>query len=150
MSDIVVYDNDSVFSVRSCCIIKNKCGEYLFQKKKEDPKDAWALPGGKVKFNESSLCTVHREMKEEFDLDIENYKLISINEYQTKINSKFYHQVVFIYELDQVVDEINCADSELEFCWFKDIDQSITKPTWLAASIKCTTKIGYLNAMKKC
>jgi phosphoglycolate phosphatase len=54
----------------------------------------WGIPGGKIKLGESSLAALHREIKEETDLEIEQVEFVLV---QDCIHSKeFYREAHFV------------------------------------------------------
>lgn len=54
----------------------------------------WGIPGGKTKFGETSIDALHREIKEETDLDISEIKFVLV---QDCIHSKeFYREAHFV------------------------------------------------------
>lgn len=58
------------------------------------------LIGGGVDFGENSLMALKREIKEELDLELEKYRLLSVLENIFVYNGQNGHEVCFIYEAD--------------------------------------------------
>jgi 8-oxo-dGTP diphosphatase len=52
-------------------------GIYMIKKGRGIFKDQWCTPGGKIEFGEDIINTVHREVLEETNLEIENIKFIT-------------------------------------------------------------------------
>jgi phosphoglycolate phosphatase len=86
----------------------------------------WGIPGGKIKWGESSLDALSREIKEETNLEIERVKLVLV---QDCIHSKeFYRDAHFIllnYTGRCVGDPlVKLNDEAREFCWV-NIEQAL-------------------------
>ena len=63
-----------------CGIMYNKKNEILMGKRKKDDPDypnIWEFPGGKLEPNETLEECLHREWKEELNLEIEIYSLLT-------------------------------------------------------------------------
>lgn len=52
-------------------------GIYMIKKGRGIFKDQWCTPGGKIEYGENIIDTVHREVLEETNLEIENIKFIT-------------------------------------------------------------------------
>lgn len=52
-------------------------GIYMIKKGRGIFKDQWCTPGGKIEYGEEIIETVHREVLEETNLEIENIKFIT-------------------------------------------------------------------------
>jgi 8-oxo-dGTP diphosphatase len=65
-----------VFAAMKAVIEHN--GTYLALKQKVGEEYIYDLPGGKVDFGESPYLTLHREVKEEVDLEIEIIKPLGV------------------------------------------------------------------------
>lgn len=64
-------------------------GIYMIKKGRGIFKDQWCTPGGKIEYGENIMDTVHREVLEETNLEIENIKFITYEqtiEYDEKAN----------------------------------------------------------------
>lgn len=58
------------------------------------------LLGGGINYGESSLNALHREFKEELDIELTNCKLLTVSENIFTFNGKPYHEICFIYEAE--------------------------------------------------
>ena len=79
-----------------------KDGKVLLHK--NDNKDNYCLPGGGVKFLESSDETVIREVKEETGMDIKIDEFVSTIENIFEQNGIKFHEIYFIYKASPVGD----------------------------------------------
>jgi len=78
------------FNYRSVAVLLNGT-KVLIHK---SPKDNfWALPGGRVEFNEPANQTVKREMQEELGIDVCVERLLWIVESFFDYNDKSYHEL---------------------------------------------------------
>ena len=60
----------------------------------------YRLLGGGIDFQETSLSAMKREIKEEIDLELENYQLLTISENIFTYNNEPGHEICFIYKAD--------------------------------------------------
>lgn len=63
-------------------LIVNDRGEFFLAKRGRDARNEsgkWEFPGGGVEFGETIEETIIREMKEEYDIDIEIIELLGVN-----------------------------------------------------------------------
>lgn len=60
----------------------------------------YRIPGGHVEFGEKSYDTVIREIKEELNTDIENIKLLGVDENIFVYEGNPGHEMAFIYQAD--------------------------------------------------
>src|SRR5207302_9274157 len=79
----------------------------------------WGIPGGKIKFGESSLTALRREIKEETNLAIEDIKFVLVQD--CVHSTEFFRDAHFIL-LNYICRAINPADLRLndeaeEFQW---------------------------------
>lgn len=97
---------------------------------KSDKDTFYSLIGGRVKFNETSLQAIKREIKEEIGFSVEeNIKLARVYENFFEYNSTRYHELLFIYVIQiKSYDEIEKQKD------FLCCDKSTTKMTWIAKS----------------
>ncbi len=57
--------------VKACVIIKNKAGEFLLQRRDEEPaRGTWVLFGGSVQAGETEESALRREIKEELEFEL--------------------------------------------------------------------------------
>lgn len=86
-----------VVSVRSCGIINNG-NKILLHKKIDD--DFYALIGGRVKANESTIAAVKREFREELNINVDVVKQLCCIENFFKYDDKRHHELMFVYLLE--------------------------------------------------
>ena len=88
-------DNDKQITIRSCLYI-----EYNNKVLVEMYKDNYGcLPGGRLKFAESSNETLIREIKEELGLDLTKYNYTFGSIVESLIEDKFYI-ISYVYKLE--------------------------------------------------
>ena len=79
----------------------------------------WGIPGGKIKWGEESIAALHREIKEETDLDITDVRFVLV---QDCIHSKeFYREAHFVL-LNYTCRvrgkmDVKLNEEAQEFCW---------------------------------
>jgi ADP-ribose pyrophosphatase YjhB (NUDIX family) len=88
--------------VISVAVIKNIDGRifaipYYEHKKQED---FYRLPGGGVEFQETAEDALKRELKEEFDAEINIIRLIKVSENIFEFEGKKGHEICFIFEAE--------------------------------------------------
>jgi phosphoglycolate phosphatase-like HAD superfamily hydrolase/ADP-ribose pyrophosphatase YjhB (NUDIX family) len=94
----------------------------------------WGIPGGKIKWGESSVDALRREVKEETALDVDDIRFVLV---QDCIHSKeFYrdaHFVLLNYTCRCVgATEVTLNDEAREYCWVnvaQALDMAINQPT---------------------
>ncbi|MDH5754956.1 MAG: NUDIX hydrolase [Candidatus Bathyarchaeota archaeon] len=98
-------------------IIPNNKGEVLFVKQKTGPyKGWWLLPGGHVKFGETSRDAIVREVEEETGLVVKVSKLLGVFDViDTKQNFHFIH-AVFLCE--PIGGKLKAGSDASEIKWF--------------------------------
>jgi 8-oxo-dGTP diphosphatase len=136
--EIPVMDNVSVIAKRAVnfslarvgaiLIVTNNEGKILMTKNSYGYyKGTWKLPGGYLDFNEHPEKLMIREMKEEFDAEIEMGKLISV--YTDVAQYPLHFGVVFIYEA-KLKSEVKINSDEIaEIAWMnlnEAIEASVT------------------------
>lgn len=91
--------NNVVFNYRVGVLIRNN-NKILVEKHKDFTY--YLLPGGRCEFNETSIDTGIREMKEETGLDIKYIKSIGLieNFFISNYNHKRYHELFMIHEYE--------------------------------------------------
>ncbi len=105
----------------SIAIIKNN-GRILVSPGYDKVKNErfFRLIGGGIEFGESSLEALKREMKEELDAELINYKLVATLENIFTFNGEPGHEICFIYEADfkdpanYEIEEFMILDSQEE------------------------------------
>ncbi len=87
-----------------------------------DPKDrkhyhnAWQIPGGGLEFGETTEQTLHREIKEETNLEVKIIKLLP--KIYTEITSNWHGIfIVFICKLLKENQTIKLNDEASEYAW---------------------------------
>ena len=82
--------------------IIRKNGKILVSPGYDAVKDSnfYRLLGGGIDYSESSIDALHREFKEELDVEITNCKLLTVSENIFTFNGKPYHEICFIYEAE--------------------------------------------------
>ncbi|MEZ8656732.1 NUDIX domain-containing protein [Vibrio splendidus] len=141
--DIKIESESFIFNARVCCLLKSQDNRsFLVQRKVGEGDDDWALPGGKIKLGESSAQALLREMKEEFDIEINNSKLITISE-QTKLLGKPLHQIIFLYEVSDFEGNLKLLEDDIEFIWMQMDEINKAHPRW-ASSIEDHKKVSYV------
>lgn len=82
------------FNYRSVAVLLNETKVLIHT----TPRDKfWALPGGRVEFNEPANQTVKREMQEELGIDICVERLLWVAENFFDYNGKSYHELAFYF-----------------------------------------------------
>ncbi len=75
-------------------MIQNKKGEVLLGLRQgAHAAGEWSCPGGHLEFGETIFETAKREVKEETDLDVEEFKLISVSDDLRYISTDGVHYV---------------------------------------------------------
>ena len=100
MNNNVNYEKNSiVFNYRVGALIR-KNNKILVEK--NNNFSYYILPGGRCEFNEASIDTGIREMKEETGLDIKYVKSIGLieNFFISNYNHKKYHELFMIHEYE--------------------------------------------------
>lgn len=120
----IKFEKDGVnFNVRSSCIIKDKLHQkvILTNMKSITDHEAFLLPGGRLNLMENSKEAIAREIMEELDVNLDDYRLISIEENIVK-DTKF-HMIELVYyaEIDNF-DMIKSLDDGWDKFKIFDID----------------------------
>lgn len=118
--DLEYMVDNNYFNARVSAIIYNKDKTKILLFKIAD-RDYYLLPGGKIKFNEDSLCAIKREIREEIGFDLD-YKLYRIEENFLERGNENIMQYCFCYKAiyGQEINEaqFKCLDHEGQsFCW---------------------------------
>lgn len=128
--------NIEKFGVAVKCIIKNKKKEVLLLQKTEEEKvgdvnqNLYDLPGGRVKYGEDFIEAIHREVKEETNLSVDNVKIISANKVMC---SNGLHLAIVGYECFASNCKVTLSYEHKNFCWIsiEKILMSNDIPTWI-------------------
>lgn len=140
------FDQDELrFNYRSVGVILHE-NQVLIHKSPKD--DFWALPGGRVEFQEPANETIKREMQEELGIDVCVERLLWVVESFFEHNSKSYHELGFyflisttsdatIYSQTQAFDGIE-KDNDLIFKWheIEDLENIEIHPKFLQSALK--------------
>lgn len=141
--DINIKIYDYILNSRAVAIII-KNNKILFQKRKQDK--FWALPGGKIRIDETGEEAIKRELNEELGIENSCIKRVhSISEYFFTFNENKYHQYIFAYIVETNNNLLENKEFEgieknenLLFKWF-DIDSLYDvpiKPDFLKQNLK--------------
>ena len=141
--DINIKIYDYILNSRAVAIII-KNNKILFQKRKQD--EFWALPGGKIRIDETGEEAIKRELTEELGIENSHIKRVhSISEYFFTFNKNKYHQYIFAYIVETNNNLLENKEFEgieqnenLLFKWF-DIDLLYDvpiKPDFLKQNLK--------------
>ena len=120
----IKFEKDGVnFNVRTSCIIKDKLHKkvILTNMKAITDHEAFLLPGGRLNLMENSKDAITREIMEELDVNLDDYRLISIEENIAEDNK--FHMIEFVYyaEIDDF-DMIKSLDDGWDKFKIFDID----------------------------
>lgn len=95
--------------ISAVAIIKNNDGDILFLKRFSYDRsfpDIYCLPGGKVEKNEDLKSTLHREVKEETNLNVLNEEHIGVHEFSNATTTFKMHMYLCEVEGDiKISDE---------------------------------------------
>jgi len=127
MSDMIFKTDEFVFSYRVAGILIHK-GNVLLQKPKND--DGYSIPGGHIRFGETSIETLIREFYEEIKADIRVERLVLIGENFFPWGNKPCQQISLYYTVSlcdetqiplkgtfKAIDEIGNERIDLDFYW---------------------------------
>ena len=81
------------------------------EKKGEDYKDIWSMPGGTLEFGENAEDCLIREIKEELGININNIKLLNYNDYIK--NNRHWLALNFSAETDETVRNLEPEKNEV-------------------------------------
>ncbi|WP_034950384.1 NUDIX domain-containing protein [Erwinia oleae] len=99
---------------RSCVLLKNNRGEFLFIKENSD--DYWILPGGKKESGESWYDAAEREIYEELNLKLTDITFRGMIENHFNIDDCFYNETMVIFDSCCASDVINHEDHIVRQC----------------------------------
>lgn len=109
-------------------IINKKSNEILLHRREDSP--LWAIPGGKIKMDESVEQCLKREMREELGIEVSAKRLLGIYSDPSYILAlgKQVHKVFLIVFLCVIVKgKPRSTNETLEYRWFKKKDLSSIK-----------------------
>ena len=145
--DIDIVKDDNRFVSRACALIFNKDISKILLFKVEDGRDFYLLPGGRIRFNESSIETIKREIIEEIGYDLD-FEFCSIQENFILKKGKKITQYGFCYKAiynEEIKNEIfTCKDNKNQrFYWvnLKDINNYKILPESVYDLINNSNKI---------
>jgi len=115
-------------------IIRNN-GRILVSPGYDKVKDSsfYRLLGGGIDFGETAIDALHREFREELDVEITNCKLLTVRENIFTFDGKPYHEICFIYEAE-FVDQALYKKEEFKILDAINDDGNDGKVIWLDIS----------------
>ena len=144
-NDNITFDkNNIIFNFRVAGIVLNR-GRLLLHTTAYD--DFWNLPGGRVKFNETTEASLIREFEEELGVHIEIEQLAYVNEDFFVYNEKKVHEIGFYYvvrlsenqEITSINEEFKGLEDngKLTFKWFalEELQDMEVYPTCLKTEV---------------
>ncbi len=102
-------------------IILNKDGKALLAKrgpKAQNEKSKWSYPGGGLKFGETFEECVKREMKEEFDIEVEPIEQLGTVNHIIPEDKQHWVAVAYVCKLIKGEPKIQEPEKEEEIGWF--------------------------------
>jgi 8-oxo-dGTP diphosphatase len=111
---------------RSCVLLKNDSGEFLFIKENSD--DYWILPGGKKELGESWYEAAEREIYEELNLKLTDITFRGMIENHFNIDDFFYNETMVIFDSCSTSDVINHEDHITRQCRWVSTSELIDLP----------------------
>jgi 8-oxo-dGTP diphosphatase len=119
-------------------IIVNDDGEvFMARRGKEatNERGLWEFPGGKVEFGEKLKDAVRREIKEEFDIDIEVIELLDVVDHILPDEGQHWVSPSYVCRLVSGEPRIVEPDKCDEICWYPidNIPSNITQATQVNA-----------------
>lgn len=135
MNDIYFHHDNKCFNLRVSGIVR-KDNKVLFYKTIAD--DHYSLPGGRVRFGETTEQSIVREIKEKLNIDANVVKLLSINENFFDYANDEYHEILFVYqcELKNDIHEDSESDKEIKWMNVSGLSKYNIKPESLIDCIK--------------
>jgi len=132
--DIYFRHNQKCFNFRVAAIIRSD-DKILLSKF----NDVFTLPGGRVKFGETTEKAIQRKIFEELNLKVKISRLSSINENFFEYGPDEYHEVLFIYlcDIDEIDDDkVVKSSEEYHFVPFTELVHLNLKPGFLLEELK--------------
>lgn len=102
-------------------ILENEHHEILLVKRKSEPKKGfWDLPGGFVEIDETIEESLHREINEELNVGITDFKYIS-SAFDTYLYNKIkYHTLCVVFSAKIISGQIRPADDVSSITFFPE------------------------------
>lgn len=85
---------------------------FLYLLRNDSKNNCWALPGGKLEYNETLLDGLKRECIEEINFWIDDLKLVPIQKF---VNNDFTYNTFFCEISDEFIPKLN--DEHLGYAW---------------------------------
>lgn len=93
-------------------ILENQ--KFLALKRSEEKGDLWELPGGRMEYGETLEETLHREIKEETNLDIIQKRIL--NSWDLIEENRQISGIIYLCELNS--NSIVLSDEHSDYKWF--------------------------------
>lgn len=100
--------------------------------KAQNEKGKWSYPGGGLKFGETFEACIRREMKEEFDIEIEPIEQLGTFNHMIPKDKQHWVAVAYICKLMEGTPKILESEKEEEMGWFT-IEETEKLPLTLVA-----------------
>ncbi|HEY8436157.1 MAG TPA: NUDIX domain-containing protein [Haloplasmataceae bacterium] len=121
------------FNLRVAAVIK-KDDKIIFKKHLDN---YYTLPGGRVRFGETTEAAIKRIIYEDFGLNIKINRLLSINENFFSHGDDDYHEVLFIYHCELTEDPASEGlEAALHSVPVEDLLRFNIKPRFLIEELK--------------
>lgn len=118
-------------------------------KNKHFATDLYFLPGGHVDYNEGAISALHRELKEEMNVEATEESFIGALECSWERKGSIYHEINLVYKVEIANLTLDLpplsTETNLEFIWcpLNKLSEYIILPKQLALIIKeCTKNTG--------
>ena len=110
---------DGYYDLVVMIAIENCKGKFLMQKRSKSKGGGLAVTGGHPKANETALCGIILEVKEELGISIENYE---IKQFWTGITGK-HIRTMFYVKIDDKIKNIKLQKSEVQKIKWLDVSK---------------------------
>lgn len=125
------------FNLKVAAVVQ-KDNQILFKRPMGD--DHYTLPGGRVKFGETTEQAIVREVDEELNIQITIKKLLLINENFFEYDTDEYHEVLFIYLCESSgsgqLKKIDEDDKQVQWININELQQFNIDPSHLIDDLK--------------